>query len=294
MTVRLCSFISILTLYLLLSPGWAHPADAVKEVYIEDTAPPIATPKYSPDLEEFDPPLGKYTFSITWGIVHAGKATVAVERDEESYQIRVKAKSRDMVDTFYKLRYRGEAHLSAKDLSPIKTYLVERKKNKKKKTEITFHGEGEIESVRHKYKDGTKRKSEFRSLATQNYTLDPFSAVFVARSLDWAQGESALFDVFTGTDRYLLTLNCLGKETIEVLGQKREVWLLVPTAQNITEDEEASHIEGIRIYLSTDKAKELLVVEGDIPVGTIVTKLESFEPSNTKNDSPGTHDSQSE
>jgi hypothetical protein len=64
-----------------------------------------------------------------------------------------------------------------------------------------------------------------------------------------------------------------------VLGEARDTWVLVPTIQNITEGEESPEVSSIRVYLSTDKAKEILIIEGDLFVGKIITRLESYEPS---------------
>lgn len=262
-----------------LSPAFrVYSEEKVKKVYIEDTSPPISTPKYSASIDSFHPPLGTYRFSVKWGKLEAGKATIRVSRDHDFYNIHVKAKTQNTVNKFYKLRFRGETQLSVDNLAPFKTKMYQRTNNRAKETEITFHDDGVIESVRHKYKDKKKKKTEIRKLNTGNFTLDPVSAVFIVRSLDWREGVSRQFDVFDGKSRHLVTITCAGKQEKGVLGETRETWVLVPTIQNITKGEDSSEVGAIRIYLSTDKAKEILIVEGDVLVGKIITKLESFTP----------------
>ena len=190
----------------------------------------------------------------------------------------MKAKTQNTVNKFYKLRFRGETQLSANNLAPFKTKMYQRTNDREKEIEITFHDEGEIESVRHKYKDKIKKKTEIRKLNTENFTLDPVSAVFIVRSLDWGKGVSRVFDVFDGKSRHLITITCSGKQKKDVLGETRETWVLVPTVKNITKGEDSSEVGAIRIYLSTDKAKEILIIEGNILVGKIITRLESFTP----------------
>jgi hypothetical protein len=265
--------------YCSLSPASrVYSEEKVKKVHIEDTSPSISTPKYSTAIDSFHPPLGTYKFSIKWGKVKAGKATIEVSRDQDFYNIHVRAKTLNTVNKFYKLRFRGETQLSANNLTPIKTKMYQRTNDRAKEIEITFHDDGEIESVRHKYKDKIKKKTEIRKLNTENFTLDPVSAVFIVRSLDWEKGVSRVFDVFDGKSRHLITITCAGKQKKDVLGETRETWVLVPTVKNITRGEDSSEVGAIKVYLSTDKAKELLIIEGDVMVGKIITRLESFTP----------------
>ena len=252
--------------------------ETVKKVHVKDTSPPTSTPKYSTAIDAFHPSLGTYRFSVKWGKVKAGKATIEVSRDQDFYKIQVKAKTQNTVNKFYKLRFQGESQLSANNLAPIKTKMYQRTNDRAKEVEITFHDEGEIESVRHKYEDKKKKKTEIRKLNTENFTLDPVSAVFIVRSLDWGKGVSRVFDVFDGKSRHLITITCAGKQKKDVLGETRETWVLVPTVKNITKGEDSSEVGAIKVYLSTDKAKEILIIEGDVLVGKIITRLESFTP----------------
>ena len=262
-----------------LSPASrVYSEEKVKKVHIKDTSPSISTPKYSTAIDAFHPSLGTYLFSVKWGKVNAGKASIKVSREQDLYNIQVKAKTQNTVNKFYKLRFQGETQLSANNLAPIKTKMYQRTNDRAKEVEITFHDEGEIESVRHKYEDKKKKKTEIRKLNTENFTLDPVSAVFIVRSLDWGKGVSRVFDVFDGKSRHLITITCSGKQKKDVLGETRETWVLVPTVKNITKDEDSSEVGTIRIYLSTDKAKEILIIEGDVMVGKIITRLESFTP----------------
>jgi len=263
----------------VLSPASrVHSEENVKKVYIEDTSPTISTPKYSSSMDSFHPPLGTYLFSVTWGKLQAGQATIEVTRDQDFYTIHVLAKTQNTVNRFYKLRFKGETKLSADKLAPLKATMSQHTSKRAKETEITFHDEGDIESVRHKFKDETKKKTEIRKLKTENFTLDPISAVFIVRSLNWEEGMSRQFDVFDGKSRHLVTITCTGQEKKDVLGEMRDTWVLVPTIQNITKGEEPSEVSAIRVYLSTDKAKEILIIEGDVFMGKVITRLESFEP----------------
>jgi len=276
LTVKILYF--LFALCILCPASWVHAEENVKKIYIEDTSPAISTPKYSPSMESFHPPLGTYLFSITWGKVQAGKATIDVTRDQDFYTIHVLAKTQNTVNKFYKLRFKGETKLSADKLVPLKATMFQSSSKRAKETEITFHDKGEIESVRHKFKDETKKKTEIRKLKTENFTLDPASAVFIVRSLEWEEGISRQFDIFDGKSRHLVTITCTGQEKKDVLGEKRDTWVLVPKIQNITKGEEPPEVSAIRVYLSTDKAKEILIIEGDVFMGKVITRLESFEP----------------
>lgn len=275
--VTIVSFLFI-SLFVPGPTSRVHAEENVKKVYIEDTTPTLSTPKYSVAMDSFHPPLGTYLFSVTWGKLKAGKATINVTRDQDFYRIHVLAKTQNTVNKLYKLRFKGETKLTADKLVPLKTMMSQHTSTRAKEIEITFHDEGEIESVRHKFKDETKKKTEIRKLNTGNFTLDPVSAVFIVRSLDWEEGVSRQFDVFDGKSRHLVTITCTGQDKKDVLGEMRDTWVLVPTIQNITKGEDPPEVSAIRVYLSTDKAKEILIIEGDVFMGKVITRLESFEP----------------
>ena len=153
----------------------------------------IRTPVYAPSgSHEFQ--QGTYGYEISWQGIPAAEATVKVERVGRQYRLVATAKTLSFVDMFYKLRYRAEGLISAEDYTPRKMIIDQRENSRIKNTKVKFLRNGEIHSVLAK-KDGDRKELQFRP---GNFTLEPFSAAFLARSLDWTPGQEREFDTFDG------------------------------------------------------------------------------------------------
>ncbi len=234
----------------------------------------LTTPAYLPDFKEFDPPLGEYNFSVRWQGIPAAYLTFKVDRDGDNFRLVAEAKTASAIDLFYALRYRGESLISGIDFSPIRTLIDYRENSRIKNVDLTFSPSGMIKSVYTK-KGAPTQILEFDP---QNFTLDPFAAGFVARSQDWAVGETRQFDTFDGRSRYLISLTCTGSETIEVGGVDREAWVIEPKVENMTNPKNNKKLRSAQIYLAKDKTRDVLKLVSKVFIGSVSTRLESFTP----------------
>ena len=114
----------------------------------------------------------------------------------------------------------------------------------------------------------------------KNFTLDPFSAAFLARGISWSLGDEKSFDTFNGKSRYLVTLKAVDKVSMVIGGELREAWEIVPTVKNLTNPQKNKKFQSGRIYLSTDKSREVLKIKSKVFVGSVATTLASFQPLN--------------
>lgn len=255
----------------------AAPSVGTAEAKSSSVAPQdvkVKTPIYRPEFREFDPPLGTYKYEISWQGIPAAEAMVTVAQDNTTYQIATQARTYSGIDLFYKLRYRAEGIISALTLTPQKTVITQQENSRFKKTELLFHEDGSIESHR------SEKGKDPQSLVfnPQNFTLDPFSAAFLARSLDWGLGASKSFDTFNGRSRYLITLTATELVTMNVNGKPREVFVIVPKVHNLNNQEQSKKLRDAKIYVTADKRREVLQISSSVFVGTVTTRLVAFEP----------------
>ncbi|MCB0338951.1 MAG: DUF3108 domain-containing protein [Bdellovibrionales bacterium] len=234
----------------------------------------VVTPDYQPEFSEFDPPLGTYTFRVSWQGIPAATLEVRVGQEGLNYNVLATAKTYRGIDLFYRLRYRVESLISAVDLTPIRTVIDHRENSREKATDLIFHDDGSIESVR--YRKG--KELEVLQFTPGNVTLDPISAAFLARSLHWEVGEKKYFDVFNGKSRYIITLEAKEKELLKVNDREREAIIIVPKVENPTNPKQAEKLRSAKIYLSTDPSKEILQIVSSVFIGSVKTKLVEFSP----------------
>lgn len=229
------------------------------------------------DDNEFRPQTGTYHYVVKWHGTIAGTAELNVALENDYYKVSMKAQTRKTIDRLYKLRYYGEVKMTTDDMQPVETILKQQHGERKKNTTIVFGDDGTIDVVEVK-KKGKKKKVKERQIESSGFTMDPFSATFLARRLDWKTGEAEVFEIFTGKRSYLLKLNCQGKCQIEVTGEKREAWLITSTYRRADRPDEKFQDSATIVYLATDSTKDVLRIENRSNIGRVDVDFVQFVP----------------
>ena len=136
----------------------------------------VSTPEYSAD-PEYQPSLGIYEYRVSWQGIGAARVKVYVDKVSDDYHITATARTNKYIDVFYKLRYRAAGVISASDMSPRKIEIDQRENSRIKRAKVEFKPDGLIHAVR--WKKGQQVADE--TFDPQNFTLEPFSAGFLAR-----------------------------------------------------------------------------------------------------------------
>ena len=260
-------FVASATVLFASAIAWAGdfvPPDTIK----------VSTPHYKPELHDFDPAMGHYEYEVSWQGIPAAELGLDVGREKDRYRLTATAKTYSAIDLFYTLRYRAEGLITADKLSPVKTVIDQQENSKYTNTQISFSPKGEVQSTRQR----RGRDAEVYKFDPKNFTLDPFSAAFLARSLSWEEGQVREFDTFNGCSRYLIKFTALEKITMRVNGEERPVWVISPEVKNLSSPNSAQKLRDAKIYITADKARELLMIKSEVFIGTVTTKLTAFEP----------------
>jgi hypothetical protein len=232
------------------------------------------TSETSPRSRAFAPVLGTYVFKVGWQGIPAATLSLTTEQRGLYYKVSATAKTYSGIDLFYKLRYRAEGVLSSLDFSPVRSSFFSQENSKERLTEIAFLENHEVHTVR----SGSKRKTEVLQFDPENNMLEPFSAAFLARSLEWNIGNERSFDTFNGKTRYLITLKCTGAESLEVNGAERSVWVIEPHVLNLTNQRDNGKLRRAQIYVTSDERREVVKITSEVFVGSVSAWLDSFEP----------------
>jgi len=234
----------------------------------------VSTETYAPHEGQFAPLRGTYRYEVAWQGIPAAEVTVDLKEEAGRYRVTTAARTNSAIDIFYKLRYRAEGLISSFDLTPFKTFIDNRENSRQKLVQMTFLETGEIESVRSQ----TGKPSTVTRVDTGNFTLDSFSASFLARSLSWERGVSRDFDTYNGKTRYLITLTAVDKIKMDVNGRSRDVWVISPTVRNLNDPKSNSKLREAKIYITADPEREILQIVSKVFVGAVTTKLVEFSP----------------
>lgn len=250
--------------------------------YISPELVKITTPQYRPEGSTFSPRLGVYEYSVGWEGINAASCSVTIDRRGDTYVVDTAARTYSGVDLLYKLRYGAVGTLSAKDFTSINLSIDHQENSRRKNIEIDFKPHNQtsyrraIHAVRSKGVVDPDKK--VLSFTTDNFTLDPIAAVFLARSLEWQVGDTRHFDVFNGKSRYFISLTAQERTTIRYKGESRPVIVITPQVRNLTTTKPRSKLRQAFIYVSDDAQREVLRIESSVFIGRVITELDSFTP----------------
>jgi hypothetical protein len=117
------------------------------------------------------------------------------------------------------------------------------------------------------------RKPRTYELESQN-TLDPITAVYLARAVDFKVGDKLLFNVFGGRHRYLLELAIDRKEPVELeSGKVIDTFKIVPKITNLDKSGYANRMNEAAIWLSADERRLPVKLTSKIFVGSVHIEL---------------------
>ena len=225
--------------------------------------------------DEFEPALGTYYYDVFLKGAKLGRATIKVDRMGGEYVVAVTARTRGLMKYLYKVKYRGEVTVKKDPLQPRTAFIEERTGNKKKTIQAEFPKPNRVTTIEKESKAGGPIDRKEKEFVSETFILDPFSTVFLIRSLDWQIGTAEVFDVFTGNKQYELQLLCKGETVLNVDGIDRSVWEIVPQTRSLKKPHEIK-MSGFVVYLSQDERREILKITGEPGIGRIVAHLRKF------------------
>lgn len=234
-----------------------------------------------PDDAGFKPMLGTYSYKVDFNNMRIGTIDLTIERENDLYKIQVFAKTINMFDRLYKIRYRGSAVIDSDPFSPVKTKVQQQVKTRERAMTTTFEPGGTIRTLEKKTDDG-EVEYETKSIQPDRFMLDPFSATYLVRGFDWKVGVEKVFDVFPGKSQYELKLRCENQVMLDMGGVQRPAWVIIPRAINLDPEKQAEAAKkpsaNLKIYLSADEQKDVLKIEASHMLGNLNVVLSGFEP----------------
>ncbi len=235
---------------------------------------PEAVPAYQPKHFPFEAGE-KEVYQATWnGMIAVATAEVhttpAVVDGRKVYQVRVEAKTSKMLDFIWRMRDTISSTFDAKALAPSR-YTFSQRENSK-----VIDTEAKLDHVTKRWavnRQQVGKKTRIYQFDAQN-TLDPITAVYLARSTDFKVGDRLYFKVFGGRYQYLLELFVEKKEPVAMeSGKTVEAYRIIPRIQNITKKGYASRLNEATVWISADERRLPIKLSSKIVFGTVYLEL---------------------
>jgi hypothetical protein len=236
----------------------------------EATLPTPPVPVYQPKFFPFEDGE-KEVYQASWnGMISVATAEVvttpAVVDGKRVYQVRVEAKTSKALDLIWRMRDTIRSTFDAKALTPSRFTFNQRENSRVIDTDARFDPASKQWSVNRQQEGKKPRVYRFDG----NNTLDPITAVYLARSVDFKVGDKLYFKVFGGRYQYLLELFVEKKEPVSLKSGKRvEAYRLVPRVQNLTKSGYADRFKEAAIWISADERRVPVKLSSKIAFGTV-------------------------
>lgn len=234
---------------------------------------PVAVPLYQPKFYPYE--NGEQaSYKASWNGVPVATAeietTPIIFEGKKSFRVRIDAKTSKGLDLIWKMRDTITSVFDAKSLAPSRFVFSQRENSRVIDTEAKFNQKAKKWAV-NRWQEGRKpRVYDFDS----NNTLDPITAVYLARSIDFNVGEKLYFNVFGGRYQYLLELNVEKKESVELeSGAVIQAFKLVPKLTNLTKKGYAGRMNEAAIWVSADERRVPVKFWSRMFVGNVYMEL---------------------
>lgn len=234
---------------------------------------PEAVPVYQPKHFPFEGGE-KEVYRASWnGLVSVATAEIStvptVIDGRKVYQVQVEAKSSKVLDFIWKMRDTITSTFDAKAFLPARFTFSQRENSKVIDTEARLDHTRKRWAVNRQQAGKQPTIYEFDA---QN-TLDPITAVYLARSVDFKVGDRLYFKVFGGRYQYLLELFVETKEPLELASGRIDAYRIIPRIQNLTKKGYAERLNEATIWISADERRLPVRLSSKIAFGRVHLEL---------------------
>lgn len=219
-------------------------------------------------------------FDVGWNGIAAANVAVSTAYEMRDgrpvFRYNAVGKTSRLVRLFYTSEDRIESVIDVGSLSPIR-YQIERNER------------GRMFTTDMEYEDGVFRSHRTNPTGETNYVIDaegnfdPFSVLYIARSLPLKVGSSYTLGVVDGKNRYKLTLVVEAREIVSVKAGRFDALRIRPEVENLDEPgtEGKGRIRKIRFWVTNDQYRVPVRLESDVTFGRIYGELTHFNRGRT-------------
>ena len=232
--------------------------------------PPIPekVPVYQPKHYPFDGGE-RAVYRASWNGIPVATAEIATTSQmidgKKFYSVRVEAKTAPALDLFWKMRDTITSTIEARSLAPTRFTFSQRENQKVIDTEARFDRNAKKWFV---HRDERRKIKKYEFDQPPN-TIDPITAVYLARSQDFKVGDHLYFNIFGGKYRYLLDLEVERREKIQIASGSVDAFKIVPRIKNVLKQGYAERLNEASVWISADERRIPVMLSSRIFVGSI-------------------------
>lgn len=229
---------------------------------------PEKVPVYQPKHYPFDGGE-RAVYKASWNGIPVATAEISTTSQmidgKKFYSVRVEAKTSAALDLFWKMRDTITSTIEAKALAPTRFTFSQRENQKVIDTEARFDRNAKKWFV---HRDERRKIKKYEFDQPPN-TIDPITAVYLARSQDLKVGDHLYFNIFGGKYRYLLDLEVERREKIQITSGSVDAFKIIPRIKNLMKQGYAERLNEASVWISADERRIPVMLSSRIFVGNV-------------------------
>ena len=230
----------------------------------------VKVPSYTPRFFPFHDGE-RLVYEASWLGIPAARGWFELhrnKRDPSLWNVEAWIETNKVVDLVFRMRDYMRERVAVDSLKAQDIYQVQHENRRANEYTITFDDKSDLVVSTKKNHNGTETH-EFIS----SDPFGPISGAMMALSQDLAPGRRLLFDVFSGTNRYVFDFNVEGKERVVVPVGSYEALKVSPGIVYLSNGKLRTQARETTVWVSADKAHLPLRMEAATFIGTVRADL---------------------
>ena len=232
------------------------------------------------DIQEFAFGAGEQMkFDVGWNGIPAARLEVSAQFEMKDgrpvFRYVGSGQTLPYVRLFYTSEEYVESVLDVGTLSPLR-YHIKRTEKGSLRTTTMVGKDGVFQARRVTPNSDTEHEVEAPG------SFDPFSVIYMARSLPLEVGETYTLGLVDGRERYQLTLEVEAREVVRVKAGTFDALRIRPELVNLDDpgEEGKGRVRKVRLWLTNDRYRVPVRMESDLTFGRVYGELTSFTRGN--------------
>jgi hypothetical protein len=230
----------------------------------------VKVPSYTPGFFPFHDGE-RLVYEASWLGIPAARGWFELHRnkkDPSQWNVEAWIETNKVVDLVFRMRDYMRERVAVDSLKAQNIYQVQHENQRANEYTITFDDKSNLVVSTKKNHNGTETH-EFIS----SDPFGPISGAMMALSQNLAPGRRLLFDVFSGTNRYVFDFNVEGKERVVVPVGSYEALKVSPGIVYLSNGKLRRQARETTVWISADKGHLPLRMEAATFIGTVRADL---------------------
>ena len=230
----------------------------------------VKVPSYTPGFFPFHDGE-RLVYEASWLGIPAARGWFELRRNKKDpslWNVEAWIKTNKVVDLVFRMRDYMRERVAVDSLKTQDIYQVQHEKQRANEYTITFDDKSNLVVSTKKNHKGTETH-EFIS----SDPFGPISGAMMALSQDLAPGRRLLFDVFSGTNRYVFDFNVESKERVQVPVGSYDALKVSPGIVYLSNGKLRRQARQTTVWISADQGHLPLRMEAATFIGTVRADL---------------------